>query len=307
MADLSYPFISVIIPVFNNAQGLQLCLEALDNQTYPQDRYEVIVVDNGSDPAQDIQGVVARFQQAIATSESTPTSYAARNKGVSLTRGTVIAFTDADCIPAADWLETGARYLMQTPQYGFVAGKVELFFDNPQRLTPVELYEKILAFPQQDFVNKFQFGATANLLTHQEVLAKVGGFDDRLKSWGDVEWGQRVAALGYPQVYAEDVCVAHPARTSFGQLYRKARRSAGGKHDLEHRLVERSDWKHSHLITSLIKGLIPPRKPILEIFSDPRLSGLKQKLTVSFVFLFVHYVIALERLRLLWGGTSIRD
>jgi glycosyltransferase involved in cell wall biosynthesis len=42
-------FISVIIPVFNDAEPLKTCLEALENQTYPKDLYEVIVIDNASD------------------------------------------------------------------------------------------------------------------------------------------------------------------------------------------------------------------------------------------------------------------
>jgi len=42
------PFVSVIIPVYNDNSRLQTCLDALGHQTYPSDRLEVIVVDNGS-------------------------------------------------------------------------------------------------------------------------------------------------------------------------------------------------------------------------------------------------------------------
>ncbi len=45
----SAPFVSVIIPVYNDTERLQRCLDALEEQTYPADRYEVVVVDNGSD------------------------------------------------------------------------------------------------------------------------------------------------------------------------------------------------------------------------------------------------------------------
>ncbi|NJR32909.1 MAG: glycosyltransferase, partial [Chamaesiphon sp. CSU_1_12] len=72
---MSHQFVSVIIPVFNDAERLRLCLEALQNQTYPQNLYEVIVVDNGSNPDEDVKSVVAEFGQAIAAFEPTPGSY----------------------------------------------------------------------------------------------------------------------------------------------------------------------------------------------------------------------------------------
>lgn len=226
------PFVSVVIPVFNDADSLRLCLRALEHQTYPQANYEVIVVDNGSDQAEAIQAVVAECGQAIVTQEAQPGSYAARNKGISLAKGEIIAFTDADCIPAADWIEQGVRRLQQTPNCGLVAGRIDIFCQRPDRATLVELYEQVTAFPQAEFLEKYQGGATANLFTCKQVLDRIGGFNTHLKSGGDLEWGRRVHSLGYQQVYAEEVCIAHPARSSFSQLYKKTRRVAGGVYDL---------------------------------------------------------------------------
>ena len=47
-------------------------------------------------------------------------------------------------------------------------------------------------------------------------------------SGGDMEWGQRLRARGFSQVYADDVRVSHPARRTLGQLFRKSIRVAGG-------------------------------------------------------------------------------
>src|SRR5262245_46024865 len=103
------PFVSVIIPVYNNPDGLRRCLHALEAQTYPKSRYEIIVVDNGSDtPPADM---VRAFDRVTLLEEAVPSSYAARNRGLAQARGEVIAFTDSDCIPAPDWLAHGVANL----------------------------------------------------------------------------------------------------------------------------------------------------------------------------------------------------
>ena len=101
--------VSVIIPVYNDAERLKLCLDALARQTYPGDRYEVIVVDNGSQ--QDPELVTSRYEQVTLAHEACRGSYAARNTGLALARGDVLAFTNSDCIPAADWIEHGVARL----------------------------------------------------------------------------------------------------------------------------------------------------------------------------------------------------
>ena len=49
MTDSNFPFVSVIIPVYNDFLRLRICLKALENQSYPKDLFEIIAVDNGSD------------------------------------------------------------------------------------------------------------------------------------------------------------------------------------------------------------------------------------------------------------------
>lgn len=307
MAHLSGSFVSVIIPVFNDATRLKLCLAALENQTYLKSLYEVIVVDNDSDPSQEIEVVVAEFGQAKATYESTPGSYAARNQGISLAKGEIIAFTDADCLPVSDWLEKGVKNLLQVDNCGLVAGKVEIFFKEPQQATPVELYESITAFPQKKLLEKHHYGATANLFTFRKVIEQVGCFNANLKSNGDVDWGRRVFAQGYQQVYAEEVCVYHPARQSFEQLYKRTIRLAGGSYDLQ--TPKNASFIKQNLI--FFKGLmfdfVPPLMFVFNTFFDARLPKNEQKIKVSLVMFFVRYVTAWEKLRLKAGGVSARE
>jgi len=65
MNEMPTPFVSVIIPVYNDSIRLRTCLQALEEQTYPQSSYEVIVVDNGSDES--IEPIVAEFSQMKAS------------------------------------------------------------------------------------------------------------------------------------------------------------------------------------------------------------------------------------------------
>lgn len=307
MEHSSTPFVSVIVPVYNDTERLKHCLNALDRQTYPQSCYEVIVVDNGSDPAQNVDSVVAPFDRAFCIYESTPGSYAARNRGISIAKGKIIAFTDADCVPALDWLEQGVANLQKVPNCGLVAGKIEIFFKNPEKITPVELYESITAFPQKELLEKYQYGAGANLLTWKQVVEKVGVFDATLKSSGDVEWCRRVFDCGYQQIYAEEVCVRHPARTSWRELYKRTIRLVGGIYDLQQKKNARNFPKDLAVISLLLKNLVPPLNFVINTFLDERLTSLKHKYQVSLVMFFVRYISAWEVLRLRFGGLSARE
>lgn len=306
MTEQLQSFVSVIIPVFNDAARLRLCLQALSQQTYPGDRYEVIVVDNGSDPAEDIAGVVAAFPSVIAASEAQPGSYAARNAGIALAKGEIIAFTDADCIPAPDWIEQGVRALCSVPNCGLVAGKINLFFRDPARLSAVELYESLTTFQQKEQLERYHYGSTANVFTFRAVLDRVGRFDAKLKSNGDFEWGRRVAAHGYAQAYAEAVCIAHPARHSWAQLYKRATRLAGGIYDAQIQKCDTLLQRNKLFIRSVLEDFAAPVLNAAPVLTDDRLKTLRQRLSVYGVMTFVRYVRAIEKIRLKFGGESAR-
>ncbi|MBF2026331.1 MAG: glycosyltransferase [Oscillatoriales cyanobacterium C42_A2020_001] len=300
------PFVSVIVPVFNDAIGLKRCLQALEQQTYPQHLYEVVVVDNGSDVDQGIAEVVAAFQQATLMYESQPGSYAARNRGISVAKGEILAFTDADCIPAQNWLEQGVKTLLQHPESGFVAGRIDISFQKPDHPTSIELYESLwYALPQQEFVENHHFGATANVLTFASVMQQVGGFDASLKSNGDREWGQRAYQAGYRPVYAETACITHPARHTLSQLHSRARRIAGGRYDLQqcYPLLKRN----SLFVVGIVKYCFAPFLMMgFNLFCDRRLKTTQQRIQISQLMFFVSCVYIREMLRLKSGKPSHR-
>ncbi|PID58309.1 glycosyl transferase family 2 [candidate division KSB3 bacterium] len=290
MDMMSLPFVSVILPVYNDAERLKICLGALEEQTYPKEAYEVIVVDNNS--AESIEAIVENYAQARADFEDRPGSYSARNKGLATAQGEVLAFTDSDCIPAADWIERGVKALLSVPNCGIVGGEVTLFFKDPDRPTAVELYDRLMYLSQKRYVEKYKYSATANLFTFRHVFERVGDFDGTLQSGGDKEWGQRVTAAGYTLFYAADVRIKHPARATLAEMQEKTRRVARG-------FTKRAWKQHLAPLSWTYESLMDHLPPIPPVVTTMRISdatfGMKMKILM--IWCLLRYTRIVEILR----------
>jgi glycosyltransferase involved in cell wall biosynthesis len=114
--------ISVIVPFYNSERYIGQCIEALLNQEYPEERYEIIFINNNStDSSADI---IRRHPRIKLISERKRGSYSARNRGLQEANGRVIAFTDSDCVPSADWLKE-IESAMADPDAGIVIGNYQ--------------------------------------------------------------------------------------------------------------------------------------------------------------------------------------
>ncbi len=220
--------LSVIVPVHNDGPRLRLLLEALEKQTLPKADWELFIVDNNS--TDNPQAVVAGYPFARIISEAKPGSYAARNAALNRSQGRLLAFTDSDCIPQPSWLAQSVAYLDAHPEVAAIGGRIQVFPVNESAPSLAERYEMLFAFPQQYYVETLHYGATANMITRRECFDEVGAFDDRLKSGGDENWGQRLHATGGVLHYVDAVCICHPART-WSEMKDKIRRVARGKAD----------------------------------------------------------------------------
>jgi len=94
--------ISIVVPVYNTAPYLVRCIEALESQDYPRQRYQIIMVDNNSTDGS--ESIIRSYPSVHVLRETKQGSYAARNCGVREAVGSIIAFTDSDCAPQSDWL-----------------------------------------------------------------------------------------------------------------------------------------------------------------------------------------------------------
>lgn len=288
------PFVSVIIPVYNDLERLKRCLAGVAAQTYPWDRFEVIVVDNGSrEPLVDQLG--GPFHVRVLR-EDRSGSYAARNAGIRAANGDVLAFTDADCIPTPEWLERGVERLMDVPECGLVAGRLEVFVRHSASRTPTETYEVAVGFPQERYATRGRYGATANMLTTRAVLRRVGPFDEDLFSGGDRAWGNAVFDAGYRVEYCAEAVVRHPARRSLGEMRRKMRRVAFGNHALAR--LERPIRPRS----LFLRLLAPPVQHLADIWTNGVLIRPDEKLRASLVALYTKYVWTAYRVYFALGG-----
>jgi glycosyltransferase involved in cell wall biosynthesis len=295
------PFASVIVPVYNDPVRLARCLQGLGRQTYPRNRYEVIVVDNGSDtPVAPL--VAAALPGARVVGEPRPGSYAARNRGLAAARGEIIALTDSDCLPAAEWLQEGVRALGRTANCGLAGGRIEVAFGDEARPTAAEIFSTMAARRQEQFIDLDHFCETANLFTTAAVIDNVGGFEPALKARGDVVFGQRVFAAGYRQVYAERAVVVHPAPAprSLGALLRRTARMVGGKHDV--RRLPSKPGAATRTASTDVRN-VPRLAARIWAGADLRRG---HRWRVLGILALVQGVALGERLRLLAGGTSRR-
>jgi glycosyltransferase involved in cell wall biosynthesis len=287
--------VSVIIPVYDDVR-IEDCLASIVPQVRPDSRddVEIIVVDNGLRPA--AAGICERFGGSVVyVREPRRGSYMARNAGLRVARGDLYAFTDADCLPDPNWLHTG-RLAFEDIDAQVVTGPVRLFVRNPDRPNPIELNQLCTAFQIRRYVDVYDFGPTANLWTRASVVQKVGLFDDRLWSSGDVEWCRRAVGSGCVVRYCEDLIVRHPARDSIGAITSKELRLTGGHFELAVR---------DKRLPYLMRRRLWPYYKVRSIISSTQLSR-AQRGRALVVELWLYLVRLGELGRLLLGGKPLR-
>jgi GT2 family glycosyltransferase len=197
------PEISVIVPVRNGARVLPSLLESLTAQTLARDRFEVVVVDNGSS---DDGARIARHAGARVVEDPHPNRARARNLGAAQARGELLAFTDADCVATPRWLEA---LLGCAPGQAMVAGSVQITTGDPPNA--VERFERLWRFGQEAWVRE-GWAATANLCVRRQVMEAVGGLDPAYRHIGeDVDFCLRAGRMGYTIGWCPDAEILHAA------------------------------------------------------------------------------------------------
>lgn len=200
--------ISVIVPFLNGERYLEQCIQALLDQDFPRDEYELIFVDNGSrDRSVEI---VRRYPQLILLYEQKPGPYAARNKGLGRARGALIAFTDADCAPSRDWLTRMCDGLTRTG--AAIALGRRCFPRQGSVLRMCENYEqaKVQFVLSRCVPPRLLFAFTNNMALRASVVQALGPFAEWIRG-ADIEYVHRYLKQGSRDriVYLPDMTVTH--------------------------------------------------------------------------------------------------
>jgi glycosyltransferase involved in cell wall biosynthesis len=201
------PKVTVIVPVYNGQQRIGALIDSLLYQDYPRDRYDVIIVDNGS--TDQSQNIIRTYGGITFLEEhDVRSSYAARNKGIAHATGEILAFTDSDCMADPGWIRRGVDAILEE-NADLAGGKVEFFFSSKQ--TAAEIYDSMTSMQNQIYVNSMRASTTANLFVRARLFEETGPFV-LVKSGSDMQWTRTATQKGYKIIYAEGAVVRHPAR-----------------------------------------------------------------------------------------------
>jgi glycosyltransferase involved in cell wall biosynthesis len=210
--------VSVIVPHLDDYDNLDTCLSLLQAQSFPGDRTEIIVVDNGSSRGfEAIRRLVGSRGLVIEAAERG--AGPARNVGVRASRGDALAFIDSDCRPDERWLEEGLAALRHADIAG---GHVDVLVEDPGRMTAAEAFESVFAFRNERYVKDLRFTVTASMFVWRSVFNAVGDFINSVPE--DKDWCERAGRQGFRIRFAPKSIVGHPARRTMAELKRKWRR-----------------------------------------------------------------------------------
>jgi glycosyltransferase involved in cell wall biosynthesis len=218
-----FPYFSVIIPTYSRPKQLASYLNSLCRLKYPVDRFEVIVVDDGSEtPLKEAVSSVENKLNIRIVRQSNSGPASARNHGAQEAKGDFLAFTDDDCLPAPDWLNALACQFASTPDHAIGGRTINDLKDNSYSAASQMLIEYLYGYYNRNPGNA-HFIASNNLAFPAEMFRKIGGFDVRfmLVAGEDRELCDRWLFLGHRISYVPEAVVYHAHALSFFHFCRQ--------------------------------------------------------------------------------------
>jgi len=217
-------FVSVVVPVRNSPVRIARCIEAILDQTYPKDRFEILVVDNGS--TDETPDVIRKYPVRYLAENSVQSPYAARNKAIIVAKGEIIAMIDANCFASPLWLERGVKKIIEE-KADLLGGKVTFIFLGGKKTT-AEMFDSISNVKMKESVENRGVAKGGNLFVRKKVFDSIGLFPGNVRSGMDVMWTGKATRAGFKIVYSEEAEVSYPARC-FWPLLKKCHRVGRGQ------------------------------------------------------------------------------
>ena len=209
--------VSVIVCTYRRPDALAACLTSLESQDFPQDKYEVVVVDQGTEGISQLIKKYRDKRHFRFISEEVLGLSTARNTGIVQARSDYIAFIDDDAVAAPNWLSS-LMNCHRDDSVGIVGGRILPMYTDGVNMdhSPSDYVRSLLSLfdlGDEDRLVSRVFGC--NFSVRKRVFSEVGGFDTRSGRKGDLllsgeetEFCERVSGR-YKVVYCADAVVHH--------------------------------------------------------------------------------------------------
>jgi GT2 family glycosyltransferase len=268
------PELSVVLPTFNRLSQLKRVLAALERQTFPADRFEVVVVADGCTDGTNeyLRSLRTPFELVLSSQDNQGVAMA-RNRGVAHARADLILFLDDDVVPVPEWIAEHMQVLRQDDQV-VVLGPM---LPPPDvKLAPwVRWEERMLEKQYQDMIEGRWQPTARQFYTGNTSLAKrhivaAGGFDPRFHRAEDVELAYRLKDLGLRFVFNPKAVGYHYAERSFESWLKIP--YAYGRYDVVITRAKGQDWLLPTVLREF-RGRSPLIRALTRLCLDrPRLS-----------------------------------
>lgn len=209
--------ISIVIPVKNDADGINACLQSIYKASVDTIDYEVVVVDNGST---DDTAAVASRHGATVISAPGVTVAGMRNIGAKNSTGDIIAFIDADCTVADDWFQNIAPYLNDSST---------ICFGSPPSIPAEPTWVQSSWYQVRKKVSpdnkafRIEWLESMNLFVRRDVFRQVGGFDETMITCEDYDLCIRLQAHGSILCDNRIVAIHHGEADTPQRFFKKER------------------------------------------------------------------------------------
>ncbi|UUA71401.1 glycosyltransferase [Cellvibrio sp. QJXJ] len=192
------PFVSIVMPAFNEEKYIELSLIAVMQMDYPKHKLEIIVVDNGS--TDKTVEIAKRYADKVIVHPNVKVG-GVRNEGVRQSNGEIIAFIDSDCLPAKGWLRDSLDYMKENSCDA--VGGIYLLREHPSWVESAWL---INPKPKDGVTNRLVGGS---ILISKDSFISCGMFDEALNAGEDYALARALKEKGFVLHEAKSCALVH--------------------------------------------------------------------------------------------------
>jgi len=208
-----YPFVSVVVTVYNAERTIGKCLESIMKLEYPEDKLEVLVIDDGS--TDNSVDMIRKYPVRLLRKRNSGYP-SAMNAGIRKSRGNIVVIVDSDIYITREWLVKVLREFDDS-KVGIVEGYVAT---APTK----NFWAKLAGYEVEDRCTRIEskymdYLSSTCTAYRKEIFDSVGFFDEGLRRNSDEDLSHRAFKYGWKLIFRKDVMCFHDWRSSFGSYF----------------------------------------------------------------------------------------